>query len=277
MPLSDQYLKIEEERRQKEKDEKKKKEKKRKREKRARGKHVDSGPESEEDITPAHQVDIVTEEMPEVSRTHTSLKLQATSIWNGLPTYHHWIRWKDIEWTFPQTILALTSHPIPAHKPILTTWLWCVFNSGGPLLDYDVFLITTQEKWFVCGTQMGTLQGFRKIGESDWLFAQQYLTNQKGPLCIIAKYSALQFQFKKASCLWKAWIGTGTLQKANKPCALKVYVILFFFSLLCNCSLECLTQWWWWERSQRSSQSFGYRPGQVCFHEASSCPFGMSK
>lgn len=75
MPLSDQYLKIEEERRQKEKDEKKKKEKKRKREKRARGKHVDSGPESEEDITPAHQVDIVTEEMPEVSRIHTRLQL----------------------------------------------------------------------------------------------------------------------------------------------------------------------------------------------------------
>ncbi|XP_048107635.1 AP-3 complex subunit delta-1 isoform X4 [Alosa alosa] len=65
MPLSDQYLKMEEDRRQKEKDEKKKKEKKRKREKRARGRHVDSGPESEEDITPAHHVDIVTEEMPE--------------------------------------------------------------------------------------------------------------------------------------------------------------------------------------------------------------------
>ncbi|XP_030640247.1 AP-3 complex subunit delta-1 isoform X3 [Chanos chanos] len=65
MPMSDQYVKLEEERRQKERAEKKKKEKKKKREKRGRGKKGDSGPESEEDITPAHQVDIVTEEMPE--------------------------------------------------------------------------------------------------------------------------------------------------------------------------------------------------------------------
>ncbi|XP_066503330.1 AP-3 complex subunit delta-1 isoform X2 [Hoplias malabaricus] len=65
MPMSDQYLKLEEERRQKEKAEKKKKEKKKKREKHGKGKKGDSGPESEEDITPAHQVDIVTEEMPE--------------------------------------------------------------------------------------------------------------------------------------------------------------------------------------------------------------------
>uniref|UniRef100_A0A8C2IWJ8 AP-3 complex subunit delta-1 n=1 Tax=Cyprinus carpio TaxID=7962 RepID=A0A8C2IWJ8_CYPCA len=65
MPMSDQYLKLEEERRQKEKAERKKKEKKKKREKRGKGRKADSGPESEEDITPAHQVDIVTEEMPE--------------------------------------------------------------------------------------------------------------------------------------------------------------------------------------------------------------------
>ena len=61
---------MEEERRQKDKDDKKKKEKKRKREKRGRGRQVDSGPESEEDITPAQQVDIMTEEMPEVGRPH---------------------------------------------------------------------------------------------------------------------------------------------------------------------------------------------------------------
>ncbi|KPP70590.1 hypothetical protein Z043_110569, partial [Scleropages formosus] len=64
MPMSDQYLKMEEERRQKEKEEKKK-EKKKKKEKRGRGRKHESGPESEEDITPAHTVDIVTEEMPE--------------------------------------------------------------------------------------------------------------------------------------------------------------------------------------------------------------------
>uniref|UniRef100_A0A673J227 AP-3 complex subunit delta-1 n=1 Tax=Sinocyclocheilus rhinocerous TaxID=307959 RepID=A0A673J227_9TELE len=66
MPMSDQYLKLEEERRQKEKAERKK-EKKKKREKRGKERKADSGPESEEDIAPAHQVDIVTEEMPEVS------------------------------------------------------------------------------------------------------------------------------------------------------------------------------------------------------------------
>ncbi|XP_059425583.1 AP-3 complex subunit delta-1-like isoform X1 [Carassius carassius] len=65
MPMSDQYLKLEEERRQKEKAERKKKEKKKKREKRGKGRKADSGPESEEDITPAQHVDIVTEEMPE--------------------------------------------------------------------------------------------------------------------------------------------------------------------------------------------------------------------
>uniref|UniRef100_I3J1Y1 AP-3 complex subunit delta-1 n=1 Tax=Oreochromis niloticus TaxID=8128 RepID=I3J1Y1_ORENI len=66
LPMSDQYVKLEEERRQKERAEKKKKEKKKRKEKRSgRGKKHDSGPESEEDITPAHVVDIVTEEMPE--------------------------------------------------------------------------------------------------------------------------------------------------------------------------------------------------------------------
>ncbi|KAG9343232.1 hypothetical protein JZ751_014211 [Albula glossodonta] len=66
MSTSDQYVKMEEERRQKNKADKKKKEKKKKREKRGRGRKGDSGPESEEeDITPAHMVDIVTEEMPE--------------------------------------------------------------------------------------------------------------------------------------------------------------------------------------------------------------------
>uniref|UniRef100_A0A3Q3R8W4 AP-3 complex subunit delta-1 n=1 Tax=Monopterus albus TaxID=43700 RepID=A0A3Q3R8W4_MONAL len=67
LPMSDQYVKLEEERRQKERAEKKKKVKKNRKEKRSgRGKKHDSGPESEEDITPAHLVDIVTEEMPEV-------------------------------------------------------------------------------------------------------------------------------------------------------------------------------------------------------------------
>ncbi|XP_075943968.1 AP-3 complex subunit delta-1 isoform X6 [Anarhichas minor] len=66
LPMSDQYVKLEEERRQKDRADKKKKEKKKRKEKRSgRGKKHDSGPESEEDITPAHMVDIVTEEMPE--------------------------------------------------------------------------------------------------------------------------------------------------------------------------------------------------------------------
>uniref|UniRef100_A0A8D0ACB6 AP-3 complex subunit delta n=1 Tax=Sander lucioperca TaxID=283035 RepID=A0A8D0ACB6_SANLU len=69
LPMSDQYVKLEEERRQKDRADKKKKEKKKRKEKRSgRGKRHDSGPESEEDITPAHMVDIVTEEMPESSK-----------------------------------------------------------------------------------------------------------------------------------------------------------------------------------------------------------------
>ena len=64
--MSDQYVKLEEERRQKDRADKKKKEKKKRKEKGGRRGKRDSGPESEEDITPAHMVDIVTEEMPEV-------------------------------------------------------------------------------------------------------------------------------------------------------------------------------------------------------------------
>ncbi|XP_041705060.2 AP-3 complex subunit delta-1-like isoform X4 [Coregonus clupeaformis] len=64
MPMSDQYVKLEEERREKNKADRKKKDKKKRREK-GRRRRGDSGPESEEDITPAHMVDIVTEEMPE--------------------------------------------------------------------------------------------------------------------------------------------------------------------------------------------------------------------
>lgn len=78
LPMSDQYVKLEEERRQKERAEKKKKEKKKRKEKRSsRGKKHDSGPESEEDITPAHMVDIVTEEMPEVRLGLVSTSLAA--------------------------------------------------------------------------------------------------------------------------------------------------------------------------------------------------------
>ncbi|KAM9762583.1 AP-3 complex subunit delta-1 isoform 5-T5 [Menidia menidia] len=65
LPMSDQYVKLEEERRQKERAKKKKDKKKRKEKRSGRGRKHDSGPESEEDITPAHLVDIVTEEMPE--------------------------------------------------------------------------------------------------------------------------------------------------------------------------------------------------------------------
>ncbi|XP_066551278.1 AP-3 complex subunit delta-1 isoform X1 [Amia ocellicauda] len=66
MPMSDQYVKLEEERREKEKAQKKKKKKEKKRDKRGRSRRLESGhTESEEDITPAHHVDIVTEEMPE--------------------------------------------------------------------------------------------------------------------------------------------------------------------------------------------------------------------
>uniref|UniRef100_A0A665VGC2 AP-3 complex subunit delta-1 n=1 Tax=Echeneis naucrates TaxID=173247 RepID=A0A665VGC2_ECHNA len=86
MPMSDQYVKLEEERRQKERAEKKKKEKKKRKEKRSgRGKKQDSGPESEEDITPAHMVDIVTEEMPEVSWSCVGITFYQQSGLNFLP------------------------------------------------------------------------------------------------------------------------------------------------------------------------------------------------
>uniref|UniRef100_A0A8B9I1N8 AP-3 complex subunit delta-1 n=1 Tax=Anser brachyrhynchus TaxID=132585 RepID=A0A8B9I1N8_9AVES len=66
MPMSDQYVKLEEERRHKQKLEKDKKKKKQKKEKRGKHhRHNSLHTESEEDITPAHHVDIITEEMPE--------------------------------------------------------------------------------------------------------------------------------------------------------------------------------------------------------------------
>uniref|UniRef100_A0A8C0JEQ0 AP-3 complex subunit delta-1 n=1 Tax=Chelonoidis abingdonii TaxID=106734 RepID=A0A8C0JEQ0_CHEAB len=66
MPMSDQYVKLEEERRHKQKLEKDKKKKKQKKEKRGKHRrHNSLHTESEEDIAPAQHVDIITEEMPE--------------------------------------------------------------------------------------------------------------------------------------------------------------------------------------------------------------------
>ena len=67
--MSDQYVKLEEERRHRQRLEKdKRKRKKRERERRGARRHSSLHTESDEDITPAQRVDIVTEEMPEVSR-----------------------------------------------------------------------------------------------------------------------------------------------------------------------------------------------------------------
>ncbi|XP_028341421.1 AP-3 complex subunit delta-1 isoform X3 [Physeter macrocephalus] len=66
MPMSDQYVKLEEERRHRQRLEKdKRKRKKRERERRGARRHTSLHTESDEDITPAQRVDIVTEEMPE--------------------------------------------------------------------------------------------------------------------------------------------------------------------------------------------------------------------
>lgn len=65
MPLSDQYLKLEEERRQQQRQDREKKKKKQKRDKKGKRRHDSLHTESDEDIAPVHQVDIITEEMPE--------------------------------------------------------------------------------------------------------------------------------------------------------------------------------------------------------------------
>nr|XP_054321428.1 AP-3 complex subunit delta-1 isoform X1 [Pongo pygmaeus] len=66
LPMSDQYVKLEEERRHRQKLEKDKRRKKRKeKEKKGKRRHSSLPTESDEDIAPAQQVDIVTEEMPE--------------------------------------------------------------------------------------------------------------------------------------------------------------------------------------------------------------------
>ncbi|XP_032321924.1 AP-3 complex subunit delta-1 [Camelus ferus] len=66
MPMSDQYVKLEEERRHQQRLEKdRKRKKKRERERRGTRRHSSLHTESDEDIAPAQRVDIVTEEMPE--------------------------------------------------------------------------------------------------------------------------------------------------------------------------------------------------------------------
>lgn len=66
--MSDQYVKLEEERRHQQRLEKdKRKKKRRERERRGTRRHSSLHTESDEDIAPAQRVDIVTEEMPEVS------------------------------------------------------------------------------------------------------------------------------------------------------------------------------------------------------------------
>ncbi|XP_040485610.1 AP-3 complex subunit delta-1 isoform X3 [Ursus maritimus] len=66
MPVSDQYVKLEEERRHRQRLEKDRKKKKKDKEKKGKPRrHSSLHTESDEDIAPAQQVDIVTEEMPE--------------------------------------------------------------------------------------------------------------------------------------------------------------------------------------------------------------------
>ncbi|XP_045399807.1 AP-3 complex subunit delta-1 [Lemur catta] len=66
LPLSDQYVRLEEERRHRQRLEKDKRRKKRRdKEKKGKRRHGSLPTESDEDIAPAQQVDIVTEEMPE--------------------------------------------------------------------------------------------------------------------------------------------------------------------------------------------------------------------
>nr|XP_023397033.1 LOW QUALITY PROTEIN: AP-3 complex subunit delta-1 [Loxodonta africana] len=68
MPASDQYVKLEQERRHRQRLEKDRKRKKQRKEKQREGRHRRHSSlhtESDEDIAPAQQVDIVTEEMPE--------------------------------------------------------------------------------------------------------------------------------------------------------------------------------------------------------------------
>lgn len=111
--MSDQYVKLEEERRQKERAEKKKKEKKKRKEKRSqRGKKHDSGPESEEDITPAHMVDIVTEEMPEVCLSFVSCLCVGCLMFTSLS---HCFR-------MPYPVMMMTETPMTLTKPWTLTW-----------------------------------------------------------------------------------------------------------------------------------------------------------
>lgn len=67
LPTSEQYVKLEEERRHRQRLEKDRRKKKRKEKKGKTRRHSSLHTESDEDIAPAQQVDIVTEEMPEVS------------------------------------------------------------------------------------------------------------------------------------------------------------------------------------------------------------------
>lgn len=86
MPMSDQYVKLEEERRHKQKLEKDKKKKKQKKEKRGKHhRHNSLHTESEEDIAPAHHVDIITEEMPEVSSCAWGLGFICVQLFRFLP------------------------------------------------------------------------------------------------------------------------------------------------------------------------------------------------
>lgn len=67
LPTSEQYVKLEEERRHRQRLEKDRRKKKRKEKKGKARRHSSLHTESDEDIAPAQQVDIITEEMPEVS------------------------------------------------------------------------------------------------------------------------------------------------------------------------------------------------------------------
>lgn len=76
--MSDQYVKLEEQRRHRQRLEKDKKRKKK--EKKGKRRHSSLPTESDEDIAPAQRVDIVTEEMPEVSPCPAFSALVATGL-----------------------------------------------------------------------------------------------------------------------------------------------------------------------------------------------------
>lgn len=147
LPTSEQYVKLEEQRRHRQRLEK---ERRRQRRKGAKGKprrHSSLHTESDEDIAPAQQVDIVTEEMPEVRPPGTGCPCHCL----GRGVGAGWAGLSGRPFALP--LFPGLCWPVLALLPTLSTWPR--LDASGVGVELDIHL-----DWVGSGLELGSRRGW---------------------------------------------------------------------------------------------------------------------